>query len=327
MRTIRTDLAIESHEYYTGDGKNTPPGIDVQTEEKDGISVSRVRITTREGELSINKPMGTYITIEAQGIKDGNTKVHDETAALLGTEVEALLNTAGVKEMDEVLVIGLGNWNITPDALGPKAISKLIVTRHLFEYMPQSVAEGYRPVCALSPGVLGITGIETGEIVKGIVEKTTPRAVIAIDALASRKTGRVGTTIQIADTGISPGSGVGNNRKSLDKDSLGIPVIAIGVPTVVDAATIADDALDAAIDNMKQSTQNNKTLYEVLNNLSNEDRYSLIHNSLGDGLQSMIVTPKEIDELINNISFVVSDGLNMALHKAITPENIKQFLQ
>ena len=204
------------------------------------------------------------------------------------------------------LVAGLGNWNITPDALGPKAISGLLVTRHLKAYMPEHFDESVKGVCAISPGVLGITGIETNEIIKGVVNHVEPCAVIAIDALASRRVERVNTTIQISDTGISPGAGVGNSRGALNKETIGVPVIAVGVPTVVDAATIAVDALENLID-------------------ESEDKYRLVRDLLSPYYKNLIVAPKNMDAMITDMSNIISAGLNMALQGGLSYEDAVNF--
>jgi spore protease len=197
---------------------------------------------------------------------------------------------------------------------GPKVISNLEITRHLLEYVPQYVKPGTRPVCGVAPGVLGTTGIETGEIIKGIVEKIKPNLLIAIDALASKNMERVSTTIQIADTGIVPGSGVNNSRNAISKETLGIPVIAIGVPTVVDAATIANDALEMVFENMKKGTEAGSDLYNVIGRLEADDKHKLIEEVLTPTDMNFVVTPKEIDDIITNASEVVANSINLALH-------------
>ena len=316
MRTIRTDLAVEAHEYYTEGGKHVPQGVEMKKTEMDGCSITRVRILSEQGETALHKPQGEYITIEIRDIMRLSAQGQEAAGGVLGRQIRQLLEGCGISGEDEILVIGLGNWDITPDALGPKTISKLVVTRHLLEYMPEVVEQGTRSVCAMSPGVLGITGIETGEIVKGLVERVKPKAVIAIDALASRSTERVGVTVQLSDTGISPGSGIGNRRKELTRRTLGIPVIAIGVPMVVDAATIADDALDAVIEKLGESADKQKPFYEMLKSLEGEERYELIRQSLGKGLAEMIVTPKEVDAMIEESSSVLSDGINKGIYSS-----------
>jgi len=205
-RNIRTDLVLEAHELLKeNEFKNErrePPGVDVENDGTEDIRITRVRVTSPTGEAAIGKPMGNYITLEVPRLKENDQELYEETCKALAKELTRVLS---LKDDSTILVIGLGNWNVTPDALGPKVVSRLMVTRHLLEYVPDQVDEGVRPVCAVSPGVLGITGIETGEIVRGIVDRVKPDVVIAIDALASRKMERVNTTIQIADTGISPG--------------------------------------------------------------------------------------------------------------------------
>ena len=227
------------------------------------------------------------------------------------------------------MVVGLGNWNVTPDALGPKVINRLMVTRHMIQIAPDQVQDGLRPVCAISPGVMGITGIETGEIIKGVVEKVRPDVLICIDALASRKLDRVNTTIQLADTGIVPGSGVGNKRMELSKKTLGIPVIAIGVPTVVDAATIANDAIDLVLDSMiEQAGQNGQDsqFYVTLKNMNRDEKYAMIKQLMEPYVGNLIVTPKEVDEVIDRIAKVIANGLNMSLHESVGMMNVERFL-
>ena len=223
-------------------------------------------------------------------------------------------------------MVGLGNWNITADALGPKVIRSLMVTRHLKEYVPEEIDEGIRPVCAIAPGVLGITGIETGEIVRGLVEKIKPKLVIAIDALCSRKTERINTTIQIADTGITPGEGVGNKRRALNKETLGIPVVAIGVPTVVDAATIANDCIDLILHSLKNHAGEEKPLYKVLDTIEAEDKYSLIRGAIEPSLGNFIVAPKEVDTIIDDISKVIANGINISLHEGIDLADVDRYV-
>src|SRR5690606_35629985 len=205
-------------------------------------------------------------------LRANDQDLYEETCKALAAE---LVNILKLGPKSAILVVGLGNWNVTPDALGPKVVSNLMVTRHLLEYLPDQVDEGVRPVCAVAPGVLGITGIETGEIVKGIVDRIRPDYIIAIDALAARKLERVNTTIQIADTGIAPGSGVGNKRMELSKDTLGVPVLAIGVPTVLDAATMANDAIDLVLDSLIEQAPQGTEFYNMLRSIDREEKYSL----------------------------------------------------
>ncbi len=219
-KTVRTDLALEVHEKNQEDKKRCgqiqaqpySEGVEVEEDGNDNIHVTRVKITSPEGEKNIGKPMGNYVTLDIPRLKENDRDLYENTCRAVAYELQRLIRRG---EKDTVLGVGLGNWNITPDALGPKVSSYLMVTRHLHEYLPEQVDDGVRPVCAIAPGVLGLTGIETSDIVRGVVERVRPALVIAIDALASRKMNRINTTIQIADTGISPGSGVGNRRGEL----------------------------------------------------------------------------------------------------------------
>lgn len=329
-KNIRTDLALEGHELFKQQAmkqvlkeQGEPPGVDVVNAGNDDIRITRVKVTSTEGEQSIGKPMGNYITLEVPGLKYHDQELYENTCKELAKELVPLIQ---LDDKAMVLVVGLGNWNVTPDALGPKVVSSLMVTRHLHEYVPDEVDEGVRPVCAIAPGVLGITGIETGEIVRGIVDRIKPSLIIAIDALASRKMERVSTTIQIADTGIAPGSGVGNKRMELSKQTLGVPVIAIGVPTVVDAATMANDTIDLVLDSMIKQAPQGSDFYNMLKEIDRNEKYELIQEVLNPYVGNLIVTPKEVDDIIERISKVIANGLNIALHKGITLQDVNRYV-
>ncbi len=227
---------------------------------------------------------------------------------------DELVDILGNDKTKKTLVIGLGNWNITSDALGPKSVSKTLITRHIFKNYNNDSDDDFTEVSGLSPGVMGLTGIETSEVVKSLVETVKPDRVIAIDALASRKMERVNTTIQISTAGIAPGGGVGNKRKALNKEYLGVDVIAIGVPTVVDAATLTIDVLDTAIDNLMEQSKESESFYNMLKKLREDEKYSLIKESLDPYDKNLIVTPKDIDDTIENLSIIISEGLNRSLH-------------
>ncbi|OPX44162.1 germination protease precursor [Ruminiclostridium hungatei] len=327
----RTDLVIEAHEIFMNSSQakeqaeehKSPPGVEVENAGDEDVKITRVRITSPTGEQAIGKPMGNYVTLEIPQLKDNNPEVNQKTIDAMSREIKAILN---LKPDAMTLVVGLGNWNVTPDALGPKVISNLMVTRHLLEFVPEHVDEGVKPVCAISPGVMGITGIETGEIVKGVVDRIKPDALIAIDALAARNMERVSTTIQIADTGIAPGGGVGNKRMELSKATLGMPVVAIGVPTVVDAATLTNDAMDLIIDSLMQESPSDSSFYSTLKNIDREEKYELIKQALNPFVGQLIVTPKEIDDIISRVSKVVANGLNMALHEGIGMQEMEKYL-
>lgn len=307
MRNIKTDLAVEAHEYYVGDGKNLPDGIEYKTEEYDDVKVTIVNVTNENGQRTINKSIGTYITIEATTLRHLTDYERENVEDIFSQKLRKLLKDKGIGNNDTVLIAGLGNDSITPDALGPQTVEKLDVTRHIMEYMPDAVIDGTRPVCAIAPGVLGNTGIETIEIIKGVVDKIKPGAVIAIDALASRSAARVGTTLQISDTGIQPGAGVGNRRKGITEKTLDIPVIAVGVPTVIDAATIADYAVERVISEMKN------TPFSEYFSQNDDERYKMIRSAM-DETANMMVTPKEVDTIIQDVSAVLAEGINKGLH-------------
>lgn len=271
----------------------------------------------------MNKPKGTYITLDIP-----EASVYDEETMMNVSKTLAKTLSPLIK-LDEsmtALVIGLGNWNVTPDALGPKVIEKLMVTRHLKQLIPNEIDEGIRPVCALAPGVLGLTGIETGEIVSAVAKKIKPNLIICIDALASRRLERVNRTIQIGNTGISPGSGVGNKRMEISERVLGIPTIAIGVPTVVDAATIANDTIDLVIDAMINEAGKDSGFYDMLKSVEKNDRQRLIEEVLNPYIGNLMVTPKEVDSVIDSISKIISTAINIALQPALELKQINNYI-
>jgi len=329
LRNVRTDLTLEAHELLREkavreqESQQNIPGIEVENSGDERIKITRVRVTSPEGEKAIGKPMGNYITLEIPGLRENDQELYEDTCKALAKELTGILK---LEEKTLTLVVGLGNWNVTPDALGPKVVSSMMVTRHLLEYLPDQVDEGVRPVCAVAPGVLGITGIETGEIIKGIVDRVRPDYIIAIDALASRKIERVNTTIQIADTGIAPGSGVGNKRMELSKDTLGIPVIAIGVPTVVEAATMANDTIDLVLDSMIEQAPQGTEFYNMMKSIDREEKYQMIKEVLEPYVGNLIVTPKEVDDAVRRISKVIANGLNIALHQGITLDDVNRYV-
>lgn len=285
---LRTDLALEAREFV--DEKEE--GVVVKEEEQDGIKISEIKILNQKAAKKMNKPIGTYITAELAPLTD-NLRDGDSKAEYIGKLIEPLLPKEGT-----ILIAGIGNETITPDALGPKSADNILATRHITGELKRSLGlSGLRSVAVLAPGVLGQTGIETGELIKSVVESIKPSAVIVIDALASRSLSRLGCTIQISDAGISPGSGVGNHRLSLNKETMGIPVIGIGVPTVVDAQTLALELIPEA-----------KLSYQQKGLVSPRG-------------EQMIVTPREIDLLIERASRLVGMSLNCALHKGLSVED------
>ncbi|GAA4858568.1 GPR endopeptidase [Paenibacillus vulneris] len=322
--SVRTDLALEAHDLASS-GEQLIPGVHRSVDNQDGIRISTIDITSNEGAQAIGKLPGHYITIEAPELRQKNTDLQDRVAMVIAKEFEAFLKKLNISPNAKVLVIGLGNWNVTPDALGPIVVENIMVTRHYFELMPDQVSPGYRPVSAVAPGVLGITGIETGDIVQGIVEKSKPDLVIAVDALASLSLERVNTTIQIADTGIHPGSGIGNKRKGLTLQTLGVPVIAIGVPTVVFASTIVNNAFDMMHNHFRRQTDNTGTILGLLDKMQENERLELVREVLNPLGHDLLVTPKEIDQFIEDIANIIASGLNAALHEAIDADNVAAY--
>ncbi len=311
MLNFRTDLATERRDLYqkANNIENEIDGLESQKEEVDeNIKIERVKITNENGEKAIGKPMGNYITIDIKKLKIAQDEELKKASETLANELRKVIDEH-IDKKGEILVVGLGNIYVTPDALGPKVINNIEVTRHIINYLPQYVEEGTRMVSAISPGVLGTTGIETLEILKGIVDNTNPKLVIVIDALASRSIERISSAIQISDTGIVPGAGVGNTRAELSIKTLGIPVIAIGIPTVVETAVLVNDSLDLFITKLQEEAKSN----DYLNQLKAEDNYEEIREALDPNDYNLIVTPKEIDELIENMATVVSGGINNAV--------------
>ena len=308
---FRTDLASERRDIYrkANSLENEIDGIESEKEEiNEKISVERVRITNKQGEEAIGKPIGNYITIDIKKLKIAQDEDIENSAEILSNELKKVLEEH-IDKQGEVLVVGLGNIYVTPDALGPKVINEIEVTRHIINYLQQYVNEGTRMVSAISPGVLGTTGIETVEILKGIVDNIHPKLVIVIDALASRSIERISSTIQLSDTGIIPGAGVGNKRSEISEATLGIPVIAIGIPTVVETAVLVNDSLDLFITKLQNEAKSN----DYLNQLKEKDNYEEIKEALMPSDYNLIVTPKEIDDLIENMSEIVAMGINQSM--------------
>ena len=309
MINFRTDLALERNEVYKEKNKlNEIDGVSVNNETINEVEISRIKILNEEGEKILQKPAGTYITLDVKKLKLADEERLSKIAETVADELRKIVGEH-VNETEDILVVGLGNLYVTPDALGPKVVPEIEVTRHILEYMPSIMPEDTRPVSAISPGVLGVTGIETMEILKGIVQNVKPKLLIVIDALATRSIDRISSSIQIADTGIVPGAGVENTRKEISKKTLGIPVIAIGIPTVVDLATITNECIDIFIESLQEKAMSN----DYLNKLKENDNYEEIKEALVPKDYNMIVTPKEIDKLIENMSKIVSSAINMAM--------------
>ena len=311
MYNFRTDLATERKDIYQKIQKIEDKIDGIESEKEDineKIKIERVKITNENGEKAIGKPMGTYITIDIKNLKIAQEEEINNSGEVLANELREIISKHTDKA-GEILVVGLGNIYVTPDALGPKVINEIEVTRHFINYTPQYVKEGTRMVSAIAPGVLGTTGIETAEILKGVVENINPKLIIVIDALASRSIERISSTIQISDTGIVPGAGVGNTRAEISERTLGVPVVAIGIPTVVELATLVSDGIDIFINKLQEKAESNTEL----NRLKEEDKYEEVKEALNVGEYNMIVTPKEIDDLIENMKDIVALGINSAV--------------
>ncbi|MFD2046121.1 GPR endopeptidase [Ornithinibacillus salinisoli] len=355
---VRTDLAVEAKDMYVEkeDQKKEDQikGVKVKERHENDIKINYVDIDAEGAEL-LGKKAGSYVTIYADGVKRQDTTRQENAAKILAAELEQLLKKNNIPQDGTGLIVGLGNWNVTPDALGPMTADKVLVTSHLFQLEHESVAEGYRPVAAVTPGVMGVTGIETSNIIFGIVEKFQPDFIIAIDALASRSVERVNETIQLSDSGIHPGSGVGNKRKELSKETLGVPVLAIGVPTVVDAVTITSDTIDFLLKHFgrelkekdkpsralapasmtfggKEFTEEDlpdeekrKTFLGIVGGLSEEEKRTLIKEVLTPIGHNLMVTPKEVDGFMIDMSHVIANGINAALHENVNVDNFASY--
>ncbi len=388
--SVRTDLVLEATEVIVErEGPPEIPGVVVENESTEYAKINRTRVETDAGARAIGKVKGNYVTIESGALREHNRQVQLDVCQLIAQELQGFLED--LAEDDPVLVVGLGNWNATPDALGPRVINKLLVTRHLFTMAPPELRGGLRPVAALAPGVLGITGIETGETIQGVAEKVKPKLIICIDALASRSTERLCTTIQIADTGIHPGSGIGNMRMGITSETMGVPVVAIGVPTVIHAVTLVSDGMEMISINGRQpvpaqaapgaeqeglgaqappsdGTQpsvldpsrirfaqggpdGGGAAFETAGDQSPVDaaadakikrlgrqraaqgaagideatKRRVLRQLLEPYMGTLVVTPKEIDVLIDDAAWVVAAGLNVALHPGMDLEQAAQY--
>lgn len=305
MRSIRTDLAMEAAARYS---KNIQ-GVRIETTDYENLSQTTVCIDTDDAAHKLNKAKGTFITICSEGLPCAGPELRQAVAERLADALAALIPKDG-----EVLVIGLGNRHVTADALGAQVVDYTLVTRHMRSNVTEELRSRLRSVCAVAPGVLGVTGLETAEMVKGIVERVKPCAVIAIDALAALDSNRIGTTVQVTDTGIKPGSGVGNHRRGLTVETLGVPVIAIGVPMVVYASTIARDSLSILVKDLKLTNEDAEGEDKALD--------SLIEHISKSALGELIVTPREIDSMVRNLAQVLALGINFALQPKLEKDEI-----
>lgn len=312
---FRTDMADERVDTYKQVHNLTEiNGIKVESITENIIKTTTVDVLNENGKNAVKKDIGKYITMEIKDVEYLTDEQKQSVITAVANQIKILIG----KEVNNILIVGLGNEAVTPDALGPKVVSFVNVTRHMLKYAKEFVEPGTKEISAISPGVLGTTGIETEEIVEAVTKIVNPEVLIVIDSLASMSMDRLGKTIQLGNTGITPGAGIGNKRKALNKESLGTEVIAVGVPLVVDMATITNEAIDKLTDNLKDEATNymnhglDKSKVEELFSLfDRDDRYTMIANALHT--DNYIVTPKEIDSVLLKISEIIASGLNVAL--------------
>ena len=333
--TPRTDLAVEAYEMARAAGGPQPAdGVQVEVEQGPSVVVRRIRVISPQAAARMGKAPGTYVTVESEAFWQRSQPAREALTDAVARELGRLLEAQGVVRDAPVLVAGLGNWNATPDSLGPRVVGQLLVTRHLRDLLPPEKRGSLRPVAALSPGVLGLTGVETTELVGAVVDRLRPSAVVCVDALAAAGIDRLCSTVQLADTGIEPGAGVGNRRKGLNRQTLGVPVIAMGVPTVIHARRLTLTTAPVAL----SATEAGPSLeaFPPLLRSARPDAASVAHPGAArpDGkarpvisLDRLIVTPKEIDLLIDDAAEVLAAALNAALHEGVDLDEVLQYLQ
>ena len=307
---FRTDMAVERRDVYRAANKikDEINGVKCEQEKIYDSTITRVQIYNKEGEKALQRKIGNYITIDIKKLNNITLAKEDEIINIFADELRKIVDKH-IEKDDEILIVGLGNLYSTPDSLGAKVVQNLEITRHIKIYLPNAIDKNARSLSAITPGVLGTTGIETIEIVKGIVDNIKPKLVIAIDSLCTKNISRINKSIQISDTGIIPGGGVGNRQEELSEETLNVPVIGVGVPTVVDLGTIIDEGLDIFIGKLQEKAESN----EYLNKLKEQDNYEEIKEALAPNDYNMIVTPKEIDDLIENMKNVIARGINYAV--------------
>lgn len=313
---FKTDMADERVDTYKRVNNLTEiDGVKVESKNDEIVTTTTVDVLNENGATALSKEIGKYITMEIKNIKYLEEKDKNKIINTLSNEIKNLI---GEDKTKSILVVGLGNIYVTPDSLGPKVVQSVDITRHLINFAKDLVEPDTRSVSALSPGVLGTTGIETSEIITSVCNEVKPDIVIAIDSLASSSINRLGTTIQLSNTGITPGAGVRNKREGINQNTLNVPVIAIGVPTVVDMATITSEAIDKMVEVTKQKIENGdnsvskEQIERVINIFNDDNKYNMIANVLDT--DNFIVTPKEIDDVIQIVSDLISSGINMSIN-------------
>lgn len=303
---VRTDLALEAKEDIdASDSRLEGVIVEEKVNEHANIHVIKLTITNEKGEKLLRKPMGTYLTLEAPEMSEPSEEYHREISCVLAEYIRELIQPYWREDGVSVLVVGLGNREVTPDALGPNVVNNIAIRRES-EVSGQKIS-----ISGIVPGVMAQTGMETAVIIKGVVAETKPDVVIAIDALAARNSKRLNTTIQVSDTGIHPGSGVGNHRRAITKETIGTNVIAIGVPTVIDTPTIVYDTLENLLKALSVS-QHFKTVSETFRQFDDNEKYQLIREIINPEMSDMFVTPKDADETIKRIGYTISEAINIA---------------
>lgn len=308
---LYVDLAVEARDLVRGTADREIQGVEEKVENLEHVKITTIKISNEQAAQVMGRPVGIYVTIESPPLKINDPYVKEEIIQAMGKSMPLLLNNQ-LQPQDIVLLAGLGNWRATPDSLGPKFIEYSPITRHYHQYAPDALVEGMRPTCGIAPGVLGITGLETYDVIKGVVDKIKPAILIVVDALAAQNVERIGTTIQMGNTGIQPGGGIGNARHALTQEELGIPVLAIGCPTIVNAAVITNQAI-------QQFCISNGTAF---NEVSAADAVKDILSYFGGNLT---VTPKEIDDIIENSSRIIAMGVATSLFPGISQEQLELY--
>ncbi len=311
---FRTDLAIETAEMFQEYEDLKGVNISEEISKMTGIRVTRVTIENEMGAEQLGKSVGDYITMEVPELDQVDVSYHREIALEVVSQLKCLIPDIGMKK---IMVAGIGNREMAPDALGPLVSDHLFITRHLIQNYGENseITKGMGCVSALAPGVMAQTGIETREIVFGTVKETKPDLLIVVDALAARSVKRLNKTIQITNTGIAPGAGVGNRRYGIDAKSMGVPVIAIGIPTVIDAATIVNDAIGNLLSIMDETKNRlSKRIWDGVASFDDQERYQLVRELMDPEMLNMFVTPKNIDEIILQMSYTLSEALNQMCH-------------
>lgn len=291
--SVRTDLAMEARE-----AAGEIEGVEMEQKKEGKATVTRVRVSTEQGARAIGKPIGTYVTIEQSGLAQTRSSA---LTRCIGQQLKQLL---GEVRPGGALVVGLGNRELTPDSLGPRVTQQILVTRHLFTQLPELLDERVQPVSVLAPGVMGSTGMETGEVVQAVVQRVRPGCVVVVDALAARSTSRILNTVQLTDAGVSPGSGVGNHRDALTRETLGVPVVAVGVPMVVHASTILRDALERIAGESGAGLDLGALLRDI------------------DG-ENLVVTPVMIDEAVRSVAALLAEGIDLALQPELSRRELR----